>query len=207
MLAKRLPAAERRLQIAASALEILATQGVGGLTSRAIAARVGVRDGSLFRHFASKEAIVDAAIDAFELQMAGTFPEPGSDPLETLSEFFHRRLVLARQRPEFLRLALSDRLTEVAGREGAARVRAVVKRSIEFIREHLTRARQQQVVRDDVPIEVLVWTFTGVLHGAAGASPAPNSRRRSGRLDPTSAWRSLRRLLTTKDHGNDPSNP
>ena len=81
MLAKRLPAPERRRQIAATALEILATDGVRGLTARAIAERVGVKDGSLFRHFASKEAIVDAAIDAFEGLMGETFPDPAGDPL------------------------------------------------------------------------------------------------------------------------------
>lgn len=205
MLSKRLPAAERRRQIAASALEILATDGVGGLTSRAIAARVGVQDGSLFRHFASKEAIVDAAIDAFESQMAATFPEDVAEPLVALSELFHRRVTLARQRPELLRLALSDRLTEVAGADGSARVRAVVERSVGFIREHLTRARRQRLIRDDVPIEVLVWTFTGVLHGAAGASPAQSSRRRSARLDAASTWTSLESMLTARIDDGHPT--
>jgi AcrR family transcriptional regulator len=203
LLAKRLPAPERRRQIAATALEILATDGVRGLTARAIAERVGVKDGSLFRHFASKEAIVDAAIDAFEGLMGETFPDPGGDPLRALSELFQRRVALARARPELLRLALSDRLTEVAGAEGAARVQAVVERSVTFVREQLTLARRQGRVRDDVPVEILVWTVTGVLRGAAGASHAPSLRRRAARFDPAAAWRSLELLLTTRTDGSN----
>ncbi|MCC6897813.1 MAG: TetR/AcrR family transcriptional regulator [Polyangiaceae bacterium] len=204
MLAKRLPAPERRRQVAATALEILSTDGVRGLTARAIAERVGVKDGSLFRHFASKEAIVDAAIDAFEALMGETFPEPGQGPLAALAELFHRRVTLARARPELLRLALSDRLTEVAGARGAARVHAVVERSVTFIREQLTLARRQGLVRDDVPVEVLVWTVTGVLRGAAGASHAPSLRRKAARFDPAAAWRSLELLLTQRTDGNSP---
>lgn len=203
MLAKRLPAPERRRQIAATALEILATDGVRGLTARAIAERVGVKDGSLFRHFASKEAIVDAAIDAFEGLMGETFPDPAGDPLRALSELFQRRVALARARPELLRLALSDRLTEVAGAEGAARVQAVVERSVTFVREQLTLARQQGRVRDDVPVEILVWTVTGVLRGAAGASHAPSLRPGAARVDPAAAWRSLELMLTTRTDGSN----
>lgn len=201
MLAKerrRLPAPERRRQIAEASLDILASSGVKGLTARSIAARVGVRDGSLFRHFESLEAMVGAAIDAFEALMAATFPARSADPLSALAELFERRVELARRRPELLRLALSDRLAEVAGERGAARVRGVVERSVGFIREHLQRAVEDGRVRDDVPLEVLVWTFTGVLHGAAGASHAASSRRRAPSIDPARAWSALERMLTAQ---------
>lgn len=192
---RRLPAPERRRQIAEAALDILASRGVRGLTSREIAARVGVQDGSLFRHFASKEAIAAAAIDAFEALMAETFPEPGAEPLDALSQLFARRFELARRRPELFRLALSDRLADVAGLDGAARVRGVVERSVGFVREQLTRAQRDGLVRDDVPVEVLVWSFTGVLHGTAGVSRPASALGRAPRISAQKAWQALERLL------------
>lgn len=56
----------RRRQIAEAALSVIAEDGLARFTSAAIARKVGVTDGALFRHFADKDAIVLAAIDRVE---------------------------------------------------------------------------------------------------------------------------------------------
>lgn len=54
---------ERRREIAAAALELLAEGGPRQLTTRNLGARVDMDGSSLFRHFGNKGEILHAAID------------------------------------------------------------------------------------------------------------------------------------------------
>ncbi len=163
----RRSAEERREQIADAALRLLAEGGAQRLTAVELGRAVGLRDASLFRHFASKEAIVEAAIARFEAWLAGSLERTETDPLDRLRAFFVHRQALLRARPEILRLAFDDRLEEVAGPEGAARMRRVMARSRGFLRGCLEAAQEAGRVRTDVPIDVLQWSVMGVMRGAA----------------------------------------
>ena len=76
----RQPTEERRRQIADAALKVIAERGLGRFTTQAIAAEIGVTDATLFRHFASKEDIVLAALDRVEERLFEGFPpeDPGA---------------------------------------------------------------------------------------------------------------------------------
>jgi AcrR family transcriptional regulator len=178
---------ERREQIAEAALRLLAEGGAQRLTAVELGRAVGLRDASLFRHFPSKEAIVDAAIARFEGWLDGSLERPEADPLDRLRAFFAHRQALLRARPEILRLAFDDRLEEAAGAAGAARVREVTGRSRAFLRRCLEAARDAGRVRRDVPIDVLQWTVMGAMRGAALAdADAP---------DIETVWAGVERLI------------
>lgn len=53
---------ERRAEILAATLSIIADEGLNGWTTSALARRVGVSEATLFRHFSSKEEIQAAAV-------------------------------------------------------------------------------------------------------------------------------------------------
>lgn len=167
---QRLSGSERREQLSAAALRILAERGVGGLTTRALAAEVGLRDGSIFRHFASKEAIVDAAIARFESTLREDLPSEDGSPLERLRRFFVVRLAKLRERPELLKLALSDRLEEVAGPEGAARLRALLADQHRFVARSIREAQGSGELHGEVAPAVLTWMVMGTMRGAARSS-------------------------------------
>ncbi|MCK9518250.1 MAG: TetR/AcrR family transcriptional regulator [Dehalococcoidia bacterium] len=93
-----------RDRILAAATSLFHQYGQRGATTRRIAAAAGVNEVTLFRHFASKEGLLAAAIDrqsdrALEYLRAGTLPEvPGdvrselrSRMLETLGGFMGSR--------------------------------------------------------------------------------------------------------------------
>lgn len=76
--------AERRREIIDAAWAVARDQGVGGLTLRAVAARVGLQPPSLYEYFPSKESLYDALFaegyDAFLGTMPGAVdPTPGRD--------------------------------------------------------------------------------------------------------------------------------
>lgn len=189
MALQRLGSDERKRQIAEAALLILASQGAHRLTAMEIGHAIGVSDAAVFRHFRDKDAIVAAAIDRFEELLAGDTVQAGGDPVVRLGEFFVRRLRKARAHPEILRLAFNDRLAEIAGPDGLARVRQVVGESIVFVRGCIAEAQKKRLVAADVPPDVLVWTVVGCLRGAATATPAPDAPA------PEAVWADLEKLL------------
>ena len=193
----RLPTAERRQQISAAALRILAADGARRLTAAALAKEVGIADGTLFRHFDSMQAIVDAAIERFAELVEGTFPPDPGEPLDRLGAFVVRRLALVREHPEILRLAFNDRLAEAAGERGAQRVQGLIERSVTFVGRCLADARDRDQLSVVAPLTLLVWMVIGVLRGAAHegvirlADEPPLSS-----LSPDEIWNSLREALT-----------
>lgn len=62
----RMHGEERRQQLLAVAVDVFARQGFGGTKTKDIAAAAGVSEAILFRHFASKEDLYHAILDAKE---------------------------------------------------------------------------------------------------------------------------------------------
>ncbi|WP_055586015.1 TetR/AcrR family transcriptional regulator C-terminal domain-containing protein [Streptacidiphilus griseoplanus] len=53
---------ERRTEVLRAAIELLDEVGIDGLTMRLLASRLGVRASALYRHYPSKQALLDAMV-------------------------------------------------------------------------------------------------------------------------------------------------
>ena len=141
----RQPTEERRRQIADAALKVIAERGLGRFTTQAIAAEIGVTDATLFRHFASKEDIVLAALDRVEERLFAGFPPEDPDPLVRLERFFRFRASLVAANPVIARLAFSEELPHAAGPRGAQQVESWKQRSLDFIVSCVDEAATSEV--------------------------------------------------------------
>lgn len=63
MAAERLDTETRQGQIKKAVLEIISSEGIGKLSTRNLASRIGVTEGALFRHFSSKKEIMLSILD------------------------------------------------------------------------------------------------------------------------------------------------
>lgn len=61
-MAQRLSSEERRRQIINATLDIISERGFGNLTTAEIAARVGVSEGAIFKHFSTKVEILQEVL-------------------------------------------------------------------------------------------------------------------------------------------------
>ncbi|MFI6818633.1 TetR/AcrR family transcriptional regulator [Nonomuraea sp. NPDC050328] len=95
MTAERADAARNRAKILATAAEIVATQGIDGLTMAEVAAASGVGVGTLYRRFGDRSGLAHALIDAREREFQQAFLTgppplgPGAEPAERLRAFLH----------------------------------------------------------------------------------------------------------------------
>lgn len=163
----RHPTEERRQQIADAALKVIAERGLGRFTTQAIAAEVGITDGSLFRHFANKEEIVLAALDRVEELLFEGFPPADPDPLQRLQRFFRQRAALVAARPVIASLAFSDQLRLAAGDRGAQQVESWKQRSLEFIVGCIEEAEAAGKLPRGLPARELALIVFGTLMALA----------------------------------------
>ncbi len=161
---KRLPTEVRRQQIAQAALTIIASHGLGRFTTSAIAKETGLAEGTIFRHFANKEAIVDAAIDMLESFLAPDFSAPPfDDPLLELRAFLAKRVASLKEKPGYLRILLSSELEHAAFANVRDRIMSVRERSVKRVASIVKRAITAGSLRQDVPPETIVMVVHGML--------------------------------------------
>ena len=185
---KREPTENRRRQIADAALKIIATQGVGRLTTAAIAHEVGITEGAIFRHFGSKEEIVLEAIDRVEELLEQDAPhETGLGPLEQLRQFIEHRVRVVHAHGGIPRLVFADELSLAAGEAGVAKVQAIRRRATSTIRRCLEEAKRQGELAKDVDVDAATLVVLGSLMVLVHNR---SSRAESGRV-----WETLERVL------------
>lgn len=167
MASQRLSGASRRRQIADVALRIIGCRGIGHLTAAELGREVGIADATVFRHFASMDAVALAAVDRLEELIFEGFPPTDPDPLVRLKSFFLGRLEMVRERPELVQFAFCERLAEAAGSEGIERLVRIMKRTGSFVGDCLREAQRQGQIGAGLDIDALVVCVSGTLHSSA----------------------------------------
>lgn len=92
----------RQQQIAEAALEIISSQGIQKLTIKALAEKICLTEGAIYRHYTSKEEILEAIADIFKAhstEILNRLLEADVSPLEKLKGFFLGRCQQFSQSP------------------------------------------------------------------------------------------------------------
>ncbi len=165
---QRKPAAIRRLEIADAALELIGERGVGGLTAAALAERVGLTAGALYRHFESLEAILGAAVARALEHLEATFPPMALPPEVRLRRLAEARIALFSEHPAIAWLLLSDQVGVTVPPESVVELKALAKRSRTYLLDAMRSGAKTGTLRSDISPEALLIVFTGTIHALAG---------------------------------------
>jgi len=127
----------RRAEVLQAAVDLLDEVGLDALTTRRLAARLGVQPGALYRHYPSKRALLDAVAERIVVETAPDTP-PEGDWAEQLRQIAgsmrrgmlaHRdgaRLMATLTVPGDAAVAAFQRLVDLLRRAGATPDAAVV---------------------------------------------------------------------------------
>lgn len=143
---------ERQAEIVQSALDLAAEKGLANVTTQDIANRVGIAQPTVFRHFASRDAIFRAAMEfvatglfaALEGIFSGDMP-----PDERLRRMLDRQLAFISKRRGVPRLLFSDRL-HLEDPELKATVRRIMDRYTERVAGVLHEGKVSGCFRGDL---------------------------------------------------------
>lgn len=155
---------ERRQEIAIAVLDLIGAKGAKSLTSAQISNHLGLSAGAIFRHFASLDEILEAAVDlAIEL-VEQSFPDKSAEPKQRLLQLGLNRVAVVRAHPGISWLLLSDQGLLGVPEPAAKRIRALVKRSRSFVATALQQADRARDLRPNAAPEVSAVLFMGAIH-------------------------------------------
>ena len=159
----------RRHQIIEAARNLITTTGMEGVTIDAIAEEVGLAEGSIYRHFSSKNQILTLLIDEIEsslLQTVRSAKTEGATALESLSLILEAHL----SDVEDYRAASFIVITEAVAFDGiglASRVSLMLTRYLEFLQGVLLAGIEDRSIREDVDVEAASTAFLGLIQSTA----------------------------------------
>lgn len=185
---------QRQKEIANAAIKVIGHQGLRDFTIARLAQEVGIKDGSIFRHFKDKHEILNAVIERIEEILLADAPGEHADPLERLEAFLTTRIRAVASQPGLLSIVFSDQLAHAMGDEGRRRVGELRNRGREFVRSCLEEAAQKNLIHPDVDLESAALLVNGMVMSLLFASkdgaiqgPIDEAGRR--------VWRTFARLL------------
>jgi AcrR family transcriptional regulator len=146
---RRQPSEERRLGIVQAVLDLAGERGPDAITTQAIAERIGVTQGALFRHFPDKEAIWLAVFEWVRAALGAAVDaaiERGASPLANLERVFRAHVALVAAHPGVPR-ALYHELQNA----GDSPVRDAVRAMVADYRRRVMRLLDEAKAAGELP--------------------------------------------------------
>jgi AcrR family transcriptional regulator len=193
--ANGLGAGPRREQVLRVAEELFAQQGYHGVGLREIAARVGIRAPSLFKHFAGKRELYNAVLlSIFErlTEVAGRLEQPGPFA-PRLEAYLNGYIDLVSSDPHVVPLLFREMLDRTEAMRAATRARAfeIYRRVDAFL-----QAGQHAGAFRDIDRASLHLTLSGaILYHALAARPYQSAVEGRARPLDVAVWK--RTVLAT----------
>jgi AcrR family transcriptional regulator len=160
---------QRQEQITQAALELINDSGVKGLSIAAIAQKVGIVPSALYRHFTSKDAVLDAVLDLIQhrlLDNVALVRQKTHVPLQQLKLLFTHHTAMLNENQAIPQVVFSDAVYN--GQPGRrARVAHIITAYLKEIENVIASGRQDGSIRKDVIPVTAAIMFLGLIMPAA----------------------------------------
>lgn len=190
MAQQRRPTQERREEIAETALQIIAKQGITSLTVASLAKAVGLTGGALYRHFPSTDAILEAVAERAVRTLQSSMPDPSLPPLAWLETFVEGRSRAVAG--GVARVIMSEQIAKAMPETALRTLKAAVKGSFTGIERALRRGQEDGVIRRDLPARRLAPMVVGSVQLLALAH---EGEPLAGLVETDRVWPTLQILL------------
>lgn len=164
---KNLPAAERRAATVDAVLSLAAEQNPSDISTTAIAQRMGLTQGALFRHFPSKDAILEAVMAWVAdklLARIDAAAQAAPSPLAALEAVFMAHISFVVEHPGVPRMLFGE-LQRQGETLPKKMIRTLVQRYQEQLRDLLEAAQAQGQVRANLNCTAASISFIGSIQG------------------------------------------
>jgi len=165
--ANYLPADERRVATIETMVDLAATTNPGDITTTAIATRMGLTQGALFRHFPTKDAILEGVVEwVVERLMArvDTAATSTTSPLASLEMVFMAHIDFVVAHPGVPRIIFGQ-LQRAEQTVAKRTVQAMLLRYARRVSALLTDAQRCDEVDQLLDVEAAATLFIGTIQG------------------------------------------
>ncbi|MCW5620885.1 MAG: TetR/AcrR family transcriptional regulator [Burkholderiales bacterium] len=164
---QRQSAETRREETVEAVIQLAGEHGPDGITTQAIASRIGVTHGALFRHFPDKAAIWRTVFDWLGNRLgrvADVAIATGGTPLELLERLFHAQVAFVTDHPGVPRILFHE-LQRPAGSPLQALACNIVGGYRERLKTLFCRAKEAGELPSDLDEEAAAVLFVGTIQG------------------------------------------
>lgn len=164
---KYLPAEERRAVIVEAVIALAAEQNPNGITTAAIAKRMGLTQGALFRHFPNKAAVLLAVMDWVTERLLAELDEAIQDaasPLAALRAMFMTHVAFVAKHPGVPRLLFGElQSTEMTPSKEA--VQSFIRGYRERLHRLIEKGKAGKELETNLDTEAATILFIGTIQG------------------------------------------
>ena len=162
-----LPADERRTATVEAVVELAAEQNPSEITTTAIAERMGLTQGALFRHFPNKDAILQAVMTWIGERLLGRLDQAATgvaSPLAALQAIYTAHIDFVAEHPGVPRMIFGE-LQRPAETLPKRRVQTLVHSYGQRIRRLLEAGKVQGELAADLEVDAAAVLFLGTIQG------------------------------------------
>jgi len=164
---KHLPAEERRAATVEAVVELAAEQNPGNITTAAIAKRMGLTQGALFRHFPNKDAILQAVMAWVADRLLSRMEmavQAAPSPLAALEAMFMAHVAFVVEHPGAPRMLFGElQRAEQTAAKGLART--FIRRYGERLHRLLEQGKECGELDSGLDSEAAATLFIGTIQG------------------------------------------
>ncbi len=164
---KHLPAEERRAATVEAVVELAAEQNPSDITTTAIAQRMGLTQGALFRHFPTKDAILESVMDWVAERLLARVDKAAASaasPMAALEAMFMEHIDFVAEHPGVPRMLFGE-LQRPGDTLPKKMVQTLIRRYSERLQHLLEAGKQQGELPAQLDIEAASVSFIGSIQG------------------------------------------
>jgi AcrR family transcriptional regulator len=164
---KHLPAAERRAVTVEAVIELAAEQNPSAITTAAIAKRMGLTQGALFRHFPNKDAILQAVMEWVAERLLARIDlavQAQSSPLAALERMFMAHVDFVVEHPGIPRILFGE-LQRAEATAAKSMAQALIRRYGERLNRLIREGQECGELDAEVNAPAAATLFIGTIQG------------------------------------------
>ncbi|AVA15030.1 TetR/AcrR family transcriptional regulator [Sphingopyxis sp. MG] len=164
---KHLPADERRAATVEAVVDLAAEQNPSDITTTAIAQRMGLTQGALFRHFPSKDAILEAVMSWVAARLLARVDEAAdgaTSPKAALEAVFMTHIDFVSDHPGVPRMLFGE-LQRPGETLPKRMVQTLIRHYGERLRSLLEAGKARGELRADLDPDAAATLFIGTIQG------------------------------------------
>jgi AcrR family transcriptional regulator len=196
----------RKEQITAAAMDLIAMEGVGSLSIAGIAGLVGITPSAFYRHYASKDDVLDAILEYLRTRLMGNVravKEETDNAPEQLKRLVARHVSLVSENSAIPQIVFSDSIyTGYPDRK--AKVQGIIKGYLSQVRKIIAKGQKDGSIRNGYSPETIAVMFLGMILPAAVLKSALGGKRDMDKYV-ENAWSVFERGLMLDLSSSNPS--
>lgn len=154
---------KRRESIIVSTIETLNAVGLQNLSTKLIAKREGVSEGTLFRHFKNKTEIMLAVVDHFSQYddaIIETCRRKNLSPLEAIRYFYNAYAEYYQNYPE-ITVVVQAYDSLMCDAELVEKIRAIIYKRSDFVVNTIKEAQANKIIQSDLEAQLIEDILSG----------------------------------------------